>query len=656
MNLTSPAAGPAPDSRTRKRRSRLLSAKFLTLSLAGATLLGGAALVVPQFQDKANAADPPKWAAPDESYSSVTWDLDYGQPGADSYGAFIRALRDTITTHANGRREQIPDPSRAGRGGKVPTLAVDFTDPGQNKKFADIVITAPEGQELHAVVRLSNLYVAQFYCADPFGDKPLKYNLAEEFKQRAADNRWQWSRNFPEDYNTLGSSGYANRALGGVQLGATAFDSAVKTLCSTVNVDESTNAQEPARAIQTLIVGISEATRFRDLSRNVYNAWSGGQEYQLTGVDDESIHDWGKLSEILRNNGGGSRQVGNRIVDNAGTAAQVLQVALGGPATPPLGGEAPRRPPQGDPPRRCLTDGETPDCISDGTREQAATKMDYVALGDSYSAGTGAAPYLPNDKTITPPGPDLKVINPPASVNHNDNCQRSEQAYGALAAKEYGGPQGFIGSFTFAACQGAVTQNVRDGQLAALTPDTDLVTLTIGGNDVEFANAMTECVKPHVGPPGEASPTCGTALDRSFLIMRTALGGMLKQTYEAVLNAAPNARVVVLGYPKLFDEQGQCEIVQGNFNPTPQARKAMNDAAVELNQTIQKVVAQVGGETKRSIQFVDVQPVFDGHGICGNDPFLTEPISVAPAFHDAYHPNAKGHERYKSLIAGLFGA
>jgi lysophospholipase L1-like esterase len=268
---------------------------------------------------------------------------------------------------------------------------------------------------------------------------------------------------------------------------------------------------------------------------------------------------------------------------------------------------------------------------------------DYVALGDSYSAGTGASPYLSNSATIVPVD-TLNIINPPASVAHSNNCQRSEKSYAALLAKDNGGPNGFLGSFTFAACAGAVTQDVINRQLAAVNDQTDVITLTIGGNDIKFADAMKECVKPNI-----LLPDCQGHLEESLKLLETELPGRLQPTYNAILNAAPNlSTLVVVGYPRLFDLQGQCTLMEDIFNPIPDVRAVMNDAADQLNQTIRDAVTAVGDP---KVRFLNPEPAFEGKGICGPDPFLTEPVTVGiSALNDSYHPNDKGHARLKQLV------
>ncbi|WP_328771373.1 SGNH/GDSL hydrolase family protein [Streptomyces sp. NBC_00286] len=275
------------------------------------------------------------------------------------------------------------------------------------------------------------------------------------------------------------------------------------------------------------------------------------------------------------------------------------------------------------------------------TASGAEGGSDYVALGDSYSAGTGADPYLSNDATI-PPVDTLTVNAPPTSVNHNNNCQRSDKAYSALLAKEEGDADGFISSYTFAACAGAVSQDVRDRQLTVLNDQTDVVTLTIGGNDVKFARAMELCVAlPDI------TGACAIALNESLSIMENDLQPRLEATYNEILAAAPNLRnLVVIGYPELFDLDGACTVLEDVFNPSPLVRSEMNRAAAQLNQVIKDAVSAVGGI---KLRFLNPQPAYADHEICSAESFLTEPVDT-PAIGDSYHPNAKGHAELKKLV------
>ena len=92
----------------------------------------------------------------------------------------------------------------------------------------------------------------------------------------------------------------------------------------------------------------------------------------------------------------------------------------------------------------------------------AATSTSYVALGDSYSSGVGTGSY-----TLS------------------STCKRGVYAYPYLYTQRHAGT-----SLTFVACSGAKTSDVLATQVQSVTKSTTLVTMTIGGNDIGFANLI----------------------------------------------------------------------------------------------------------------------------------------------------------------------
>ena len=92
----------------------------------------------------------------------------------------------------------------------------------------------------------------------------------------------------------------------------------------------------------------------------------------------------------------------------------------------------------------------------------------YVALGDSYSSGTGTRSY----------------------ISDGTSCQRSVYAYPSLIASARGY------SLNFRACSGARVSDVTNTQLSALSTATRYVSLSVGGNDIGFTSVLTECAKP----------------------------------------------------------------------------------------------------------------------------------------------------------------
>jgi lysophospholipase L1-like esterase len=239
---------------------------------------------------------------------------------------------------------------------------------------------------------------------------------------------------------------------------------------------------------------------------------------------------------------------------------------------------------------------------SDGHVQQApvTVTVNYVALGDSYSSGVGTGVYDPA----------------------SGSCARSPLSYPPLWASEH-----HPASFGFVACSGATTEDVLATQIPALQVSTNLVTITIGGNDSGFGPVVGTCTA------ARDDQTCFAAVDAAEAFERSVLPGRLARTYAAIRGAAPDARVVVLGYPRLFDLAPSCA---DPLVPNLTRRKKLNEGADMLNAVIEKTASKQPG-----FSFTDVRGRFTGHGVCSPDPWINGP-SVPPSV-GPYHPNQAGY-------------
>jgi lysophospholipase L1-like esterase len=224
----------------------------------------------------------------------------------------------------------------------------------------------------------------------------------------------------------------------------------------------------------------------------------------------------------------------------------------------------------------------------------AATGIRYVALGDSYSSGTGTGQY----------------------DSASGSCNRSSLAYPSLWSSAHR-----VAAFSFVACSGATTDDVLRTQVSALTASTTLVTVSVGGNDVGFGDVVTTCT---IG----GDQDCANAVQKAETAVRNTLPAKLNRTYAAIRHAAPSAKVVVIGYPRLF-ATGICWLSAAK-------RTTLNSAADLLATTIS------GRAAAAHFTFVDGRAAFAGHGICAGTPWIngvTWPVS------DSYHPNRAGHAK-----------
>lgn len=230
----------------------------------------------------------------------------------------------------------------------------------------------------------------------------------------------------------------------------------------------------------------------------------------------------------------------------------------------------------------------------------ASDLMDYVALGDSYSSGVGTGVY------------DAE----------SGDCRRSPLSYPPLWAAQHQ-----PASFRFVACSGATTTDVRGNQISALGPGIDVVTITIGGNDVGFGAVLQTCTV------AESDRTCIAAVNAAEAYSRSVLPGRLDRAYAEIRSAAPQAQVIVLGYPRLFDLAPSCA---DPLAPNQVRRNKLNEGSDVLNTVIQKTVSQHPG-----FSFSDVRDRFASHGVCSADPWINGPS--VPTFVGPYHPNQTGY-------------
>lgn len=241
----------------------------------------------------------------------------------------------------------------------------------------------------------------------------------------------------------------------------------------------------------------------------------------------------------------------------------------------------------------------------------------YVALGDSYSAASGVLP-----------------LDPTAFVG----CLRSIRNYPHLIAAKTGA------KLTDVTCGAADTNDYFEAQhpgvppqLDALRSDTQLVTMTIGGNDSSvFLNAILQCTAAGTRTLGQGSP-CKNQYGSSFQdTVRSTTYPALVRTLKAVKARSPKARIAILGYPEIVPPTRGCY---------PQLPLAKGDVPYlhGIQKTLNSAVRRAAAKT--NVTFVDFGKISVGHDAC--KPIGTrwiEPV-VAGTNPVIVHPNALGEAR-----------
>ncbi|MFD8613133.1 SGNH/GDSL hydrolase family protein [Streptomyces sp. NPDC059631] len=254
-------------------------------------------------------------------------------------------------------------------------------------------------------------------------------------------------------------------------------------------------------------------------------------------------------------------------------------------------------------------------------RHDGRHRVDYVALGDSYAS----APLVPTQVDST--------------------CLRSDQNYASLVARSS------RAALTDVTCSGATTadltapQGTVPPQFDALNRGTDLVTVTIGGNDIGFSTVLGTCAKLSATDPAGApcrSYLTGQGSDQvSDAVARTA--PKIADVLRGIHRRAPHARVVVVGYPDLFPDSGvgctsaKVPLAAGDFS-------YLRDKEKELNGMLARQARRGGAE------YVNTYAPTVGHDLC--QPVERRWIETfAPETPAApVHPNASGERAMAGAV------
>jgi lysophospholipase L1-like esterase len=254
----------------------------------------------------------------------------------------------------------------------------------------------------------------------------------------------------------------------------------------------------------------------------------------------------------------------------------------------------------------------------------------YVALGDSYAAG----PLIPLQRT-DPTG-----------------CLRSTNNYPALLAATLQ-----IRDYTDMSCSGARTVNMTSPQpvalgtnppqFSALRPDTDLVTLTISGNDMGFSDILATCVRlsttDPLGNPCERQATAGGTDRYAQRIAATA--PKLAQVLEGIRARSPHATVLLVGYLRILPPTLGC------YPVLPIAR---GDVPY-LDGLEQRLTAILAGQAAHhGAVFVDSYANSLGRDACQlpGVKWVEGTVPTSPAY--PVHPNATGMHAVASLALDTF--
>jgi lysophospholipase L1-like esterase len=251
----------------------------------------------------------------------------------------------------------------------------------------------------------------------------------------------------------------------------------------------------------------------------------------------------------------------------------------------------------------------------------------YVALGDSYTAGAGTGP---------------PVAGAAAAA-----CGQVPGNYPRVVAKE------IAAELVDASCAGARTDDVtrpqeRNGaagwppQLDAVGDETDLVTVSLGYNDEGFyVDALFGCASLASRDP-TGSP-CRDQREQDGVdpqALPDRIGAALTTVLEQVQDRAPDADLLVVGYPQLVPKEGTCPelpLATGDYPYVHDQLTRLDDAM--------RAAAEEGGAT-----FVDVMGASAGHDICAGEDAWVNGAEPVPGVAVTFHPFAREQQAVADLV------
>lgn len=261
----------------------------------------------------------------------------------------------------------------------------------------------------------------------------------------------------------------------------------------------------------------------------------------------------------------------------------------------------------------------------------------YAALGDSYSSGEGAKASGQSYDTR------LEYGSGAGSASDDPRCHRAPTAYPTRLRSSLGQT-----TLLFAACSGAKIGDVRDRhQYPTTFPQldrlrkfvkqgpVDLVTISIGGNDLGFAKILAQCSKPRCQPGDPFGVEAELTADLARLPAELAtLYGDIRKI------AGAEVPLLVIGYPQFIGNG--CGAALGLDG----AERAFIRRSVHAaNEAVRSSVILAGAS------YVDVEAAFARHLICSPAPYVhgvvtpgIDTLAVGDFLTGAYHPTPDGHE------------
>lgn len=201
---------------------------------------------------------------------------------------------------------------------------------------------------------------------------------------------------------------------------------------------------------------------------------------------------------------------------------------------------------------------------------QESGPREYVALGDSYAAmGSRSA-------ETTGPAPCVRSVdNYPSMILASDDVVGEDHSCSGAQTPHVTGPWE-VGGQTI------------PPQIDAIANSTQLITLSIGGNDIGFGT-LAGCFQDVI--IHKTTESCQNRLSGATQDQLDALPAKLEDVYAQIKQRAPHATIVTTGYFPMVSSQGECSPLQ---MISKEDRDWITGVVQDLNATIEQAASQAG--------------------------------------------------------------
>lgn len=258
----------------------------------------------------------------------------------------------------------------------------------------------------------------------------------------------------------------------------------------------------------------------------------------------------------------------------------------------------------------------------------------YVAIGDSYTSAPGSGPAAKG----SPAGCSQTSVNYPHRIAEATGMELLDHSCNGANTTAVLGPQETVTSH----------QVIQEPQVDGIDDDTDLITFRLGANDYSLINRTFQCSIAYAGRKLGSSEAPCTALDASSKGGPAAEAlAELTTNVQTVLadlrDRAPNARIIVIGYPQILPATGSCDL----FPLAPGDEAWAHEILDGLNDALK------AGAESIDAPYIDMAAASEGHDTCSDEPWMAG-IKAVPGAAAIFHPfTAEGQAVAQLVLAEL---